>query len=88
VLTFRLQEERHFATDVSEAAPETSHARETQPVGLSCGIAFFAYLSARGAAEGFYDQGRDQKGDVRASDVGARPEPAEPLASGHRARTP
>jgi hypothetical protein len=58
------------------------------PAAIAAGGAFFAYLSARGAAEGFYDQGRDQKGDVRASDVGACAQPAELLASEHRASTP
>jgi hypothetical protein len=58
------------------------------PAAIAAGGAFFAYLSARGAAEGFYDQSRDQKGDVRASDVGARPQPAGAGPSRHRARTP
>lgn len=57
------------------------------PAAISAGSAFFAYLSARGAAEGFYDQSRDQKGDVRASDVGAGAGPAQPLAIGRRAGT-
>jgi hypothetical protein len=58
------------------------------PAAIAAGGAFFAYLSARGAAEGFYDQSRDQKGDVRASDVGARPQPAGTRSSRHRASTP
>jgi hypothetical protein len=58
------------------------------PAAIAAGSAFFAYLSARGAAEGFYDQSRDQKGDVRASDVGAHPQPAGAVPSRHRARTP
>jgi hypothetical protein len=58
------------------------------PAAIAAGSAFFAYLSARGAAEGFYDQGRDKKGDVRASDVGASAPPAGLLASEHRASTP
>ena len=55
------------------------------PAAISAGGAFFAYLSARGAAEGFYDQSRDQKGDVRASDVGAGAQPNKPRASRQRA---
>ena len=58
------------------------------PAAIAAGSAFFAYLSARGAAEGFYDQGRDKKGDVRASDVGASAPLAGLLASEHRASTP
>jgi hypothetical protein len=58
------------------------------PAAIAAGSAFFAYLSARGAAEGFYDQGREQKGDVRAGDVGARSQPAEARVSRQRARTP
>jgi hypothetical protein len=58
------------------------------PAAIAAGGAFFAYLSARGAAEGFYDQSRDQKGNVRASDVGARPQPVGAGPSRHQARTP
>jgi hypothetical protein len=56
------------------------------PAAMAAGGAFFAYLSARGAAEGFYDQSRDQKGDVRASDVGARAQPAEATAGRRQAQ--